>query len=148
MIMHIISRTFIQLKKGLQSFWNQNDHIYPPPALKNRLVYIAFTRDEQVNHLLLKIEVLQCCNNYPRIQKKTNHKFWESWFQRTTMFSQMAMNLMKFPHGDQNGPILHKTHVPEFSISLLSANKSSLEINYLLKMHGLHGLLNECLDDL
>ena len=64
------------------------------------------------------------------------------------IFSQMAMNLAKIPHGERNGPILHKIHVPEFSISLLVAYKYSQKINYLLKTRGLHGRLDECLDDL
>ena len=60
----------------------------------------------------------------------------------------MAMNLAKIPLNDQNGPILHKTHVPEFLIPLLFFHKSIPKIKCLLKTHGLHGRLDERLDDL
>ena len=60
----------------------------------------------------------------------------------------MAMNMAKIPHDDRNGPILHKIHVPKFSILLLFARKYCPKINCLLKTRGLHGRLDERPDDL
>ena len=54
--------------------------------------------------------------------------FWANPFQGTTHYSQMALNFHKIPHMDLNGPILHKTHVPEFLVSHVITRKSSLKV--------------------
>ena len=55
----------------------------------------------------------------------TIHFFVASWFQGTTIFSQIALNFGEIIHGDPNGLIWHKTHLLEFWNSYLFSWKYS-----------------------